>query len=344
MDYLVLPLLIMTSAFFSGSETSLFSIGKVARNRLVQSESAIDRLIASMLQAPRSLLVTILLGNELTNIALSIVTASLLSSTLESFELSLLEQALVSASLVLPVLLIFGEITPKTIAAQRSETVARVVARPLRVFGFVTFPIHWAISRFADWVVQLAQGSSAPAENEDGIAEAEFRTLVDVGAREGVVDAQEQVLIHNVLDFDALTVADVMRKWTEVHAIDERTPVKKAIESVRSHLHSRVPVYRDDPRNVTGILFAKDLLAIHWGVRPAVTLRRLRRPPLFTLARRPADEMLEEFRIRRTHMAIVVDEYGRAVGLCTMEDLLEELFGPITDLRPHRRGDGEATR
>jgi len=301
-------------------------------------------MLASMLSTPRTLLVTVLLGNELTNIGLSIVTASLLSGVLAEQNFGLLEQALLSSALVLPVLLIFGEITPKTLAAYRAEKIARLIARPLRAFGLLTSPIRWALSHFADRIVQLAQGPEGSMESEERLAEAEFRTLVDVGAREGVVEAQEQTLIHNVLDFDALTVADVMRKWSEVHAIDERTPVESAIESVRTHLHSRVPVYRDDPRNVTGVLFAKDLLAIHWGVRPSVTLRRLKRAPLFTLARRPADEMLEEFRVRRTHMAVVVDEYGRAIGLCTMEDLLEELFGPITDLRPSRKGSPEATR
>jgi putative hemolysin len=332
MEYLFLPLLVLVSAFFSGSETALFSIGKVARNRLQQSDRTIERLVSSMLVSPRKLLVTVLLGNELTNIAISIATASMLSEALHGY--GILERALLSASLVLPILLVFGEITPKTLAAQRPEAVARFVARPLLAFGVLTTPIRWTLSHLADVVVKAARRPGDSPEEEDRIAEHEFRTLIDVGTREGVLEAQERTLIHNVLDFDTLTVADVMRPWTEVHAIDERTPVKAAIESVRKHLHSRVPVYRHDTRNVTGILFAKDLLAIHWGVRPAVTLRRLKRDPLFTLARRPADEMLEEFRVRRTHMAIVVDEYGRAIGLCTMENLLEELFGPITDLHP----------
>ena len=340
MEYLFLPILVLASAFFSGSETALFSIGKVARNRLQQSDRNIERLVSSMLASPRKLLVTVLLGNELTNIAISIATASMLSGVLSGY--SIVEQALLSASLVVPVLLIFGEITPKTLAAHRAEVVARLVARPLLMFGVLTTPIRWTLSHLADFVVTTAKRPGDTPDREDRIAEDEFRTLIDVGTREGVLEAQEQTLIHNVLDFDTLTVADVMRPWTEVHAIDERTPVKTAIESVRTHLHSRVPVYRNNTRNVTGILFAKDLLAIHWGVRPAVTLRRLKRAPLFTLARRPADEMLEEFRARRTHMAIVVDEYGRAIGLCTMENLLEELFGPITDLHPDET-DGEGT-
>ncbi|MCA9541873.1 MAG: CBS domain-containing protein, partial [Myxococcales bacterium] len=137
-----------------------------------------------------------------------------------------------------------------------------------------------------------------------------------------------------------LTVADVMRHWEQVFSLSDATPVAEAITRVAEHQRSRVPICRGETRQVVGVLFTKDLLAVRWGVRPAPPrLKPLTRAPVFTLARRPAADLLEEFRARRTHLAIVVDEFGQAIGLCTMEDLLEELFGPITDDEAEARAE-----
>ncbi len=323
--------LLLVSSFFSGSETALFSIGKVAQTRLQQSERAIDRLVARLLASPRDLLVTVLLGNELTNIALSIVSASITRGLLA--DRTLFEQALLSAAIVVPLLLVFGEITPKTLASQRAETLARLVARPLTLFATLTTPVRRLLRRLTDAVLRRFAGQATAAAGADStIDENEFRTLVDVGAAEGVVEEGERALIHNVLDFGDLTVADVMKPWDQVFVVSEDRGIEGVIDQLDERAYSRIPVYRGDRRTVVGVLFVKDLLPIRWGLRPPPPrLRRLLRRPLFTLARRPAADLLEEFRTRRTHLAVVVDEFGKARGLVTMEDLLEELFGPITD-------------
>ena len=139
---------------------------------------------------------------------------------------------------------------------------------------------------------------------------------------------------RQVLDFGDLTVGDIMRPWDKVFSISEDTTTQDAIDQMRQRTYSRIPVWRGTPRNIVGILFAKDLLAIRWGVQAPKHIRRLKRTPLFTLGRRPAADLLEELRAQRIHIAIVVDEFGQAQGICTMEDLLEELFGPIIDAHP----------
>lgn len=330
MEYALFFGLLAVSSFFSGSETALFTIGKVAQTRLQQSERGTDRLVARLLESPRDLLVTVLLGNELTNIALSIVSASITRSYLE--DRTMLEQALISAAIVVPLLLVFGEVTPKTLASQRPEGLARIVARPLQLFATVTTPVRRLLRRLTDAVVKRFAGHAPGTTAESTIDESEFRTLVDVGAAEGVVEEGERALIHNVLDFGDLTVADVMKPWDQVFAISEDRTIDQILDLLDERAYSRIPVYRGDRRAVVGVLFVKDLLPVRWGLRPPPPrLRRLLRRPLFTLARRPAADLLEEFRARRTHLAVVVDEFGKARGLVTMEDLLEELFGPITD-------------
>ena len=332
MEYLLFGVLVCLSGFFSGSETALFSIGKVAQARLQQSERSIDKIIAELLERPRNLLVGVLLGNELTNVALSIVGATITSAWFAGYSLG--QKAFLSAVIVIPILLVFGEITPKTLASKRPEVGARIVARPIRLFLHLTGPIIIVLHKLTGFIVQRFAGKKPAEATDTTIDESEFRTLIEVGEQEGVLEAQEHQMIKNVLDFGDMSVGDIMQPWDRVFSLEDRVPIHDAIELVCGQPHSRIPIWRRDRRNVLGMLLAKDLLAIRWGVRRPRSLRHLRRDPLFTLARRPAADLLEEFRSSRTHMAIVVNRTGQAIGFCTMEDLLEELFGPITDAHP----------
>lgn len=323
--------LVLLSAFFSGSETSVFSIDKVTRNRLHQSKQRMDRLLAKLLATPRRLLITILLGNEVTNVALSVVGASITQDVLST--LSAPKQAIVSALMVVPILLLIGEITPKTLAAHKSESVARFLIAPLSFFALLVYPLVMLLKWFSGSLVRFF----SPGENETSegseveIAESEFRTLVDAGMREGIVEAQERRMIHNVLDFGELKVRDVMQPWGDVVTLKETSSISQAIETVIQNQFSRLPLWRNDPATVTGVVLAKDLLIVKWKQRSAKNLQHLRRTPLFTLPDRAAADLLAELKSRRFHMAVVVDNSGKAIGICTMEDLLEELFGPITD-------------
>lgn len=328
MDYLVFAVLLCVSGFFSGCETSMFSIGKVALARLERSEAAIDQLVARLLARPRDLLITVLLGNEITNVALSIVGASIASRVFADFSIG--TQAVLSATAVLPLLLVVGEITPKTIAALKAESFARIIARPLAGFARLTRPLRALLRSVTNAAVRAFGGPQDMARA--AIDESEFRTLVDAGAREGVVEQQERELIHNVLDFGDLTVADVYRPLDRVFSLDVRTPIEEALELAADQRFSRIPVWRGTPAQVVGVVYAKDLLAIRWGVQPPKSIRSLVRRAVYTLAVKPADDLLDELRQRRLHLAVVVDEFGSATGICTMEDLLEELFGPITDV------------
>jgi putative hemolysin len=332
MEYLLFTILLLLSGFFSGSETALFSIGKVAHARLQQSELSIEKIIADLLERPRDLLVGVLLGNELTNVALSIVGATITSAWFAEYSLG--QRAFLSAIIVIPILLVFGEITPKTLASKRPEIGARIVARPIRLFLNMTGPLIVILRRLTGFIVQRIAGKRSAEEADTTIDENEFRTLIEVGEQEGVLEAQEHQLIKNVLDFGDMSVADIMQPWDRVFSLEDKVPIEQAIQLVSGQPHSRIPIWRRDQRNVLGVLLAKDLLAIRWGIRRPRSLRHLRRDPLFTLARRPAADLLEEFRSARTHMAIVVNQAGQAIGFCTMEDLLEELFGPITDAHP----------
>ena len=234
MEFVFFFFLLCLSGFFSGTETALFSIGKVAQARLTQSDNSSDQLVATLLDKPRVLLIGVLLGNELTNIALSIVAASIASNSEFLKERTMVEQAVFSAVVVVPLLLILGEITPKTLASKRPEPLARLIVRPINIFLIATAPIISALRSLTGVIVRVLGGGSKEQENEeDGtIDESEFRTLVDVGAQEGVVEDQERELIHKVLDFGDTLVGDVMRPWSRVFSIEERTPIDDVIKRV----------------------------------------------------------------------------------------------------------------
>lgn len=334
MDFALFFLLLALSAFFSGSEASLFGIGRGAVSRLRQSERRTERLVGRLLEGPRDLLVTVLLGNEVTNVALSAVSAWIVWRRLG--DLSPVAQAALAVAVALPLLLVVGEVTPRTLAAPRAERLARVLAIPLCAWRLLATPVRRVLAGLTGAVVRRLGGGAEPGA---GLDEQEFRTLVELGAEAGVVEKQEATLIENVLDFDDLIVRDVMIPADRIFSLAESTPIDEAIRAAVERKYSRIPVWRDHPRNIVGVVYAKDLLAQRWGSGPPRSLRQLMRRPYFVLPKMRCDALLEAFRRKRMHMAIVVDEFGRALGLCTMEDLLEELFGPITDVQAERKGE-----
>jgi CBS domain containing-hemolysin-like protein len=166
---------------------------------------------------------------------------------------------------------------------------------------------------------------------------------VSEGVEAGTVEQQEQALIQNVLDFGDRRVRDVMTPIERVFSVAEDLSLTEVTDLVAARTFSRVPVWRREPRRIVGVLYAKDLLPIRWGAASPKPVKRLVRRPLFVVPQMRAQALLEQFKRQRLHMAIVVDAAGSAVGVCTMEDLLEELVGPITDVGAERAGD-EASR
>lgn len=334
--YLLLSLLLICcSAFFSSSETAYFSLSKHQRHKLTQSARRSARRAAALRAHPRALLVTVLFGNELTNIALSIVCAKILVLSGLCSGLGLAEQALISASIVVPTLLIFGEITPKSIAALISERVAVLFAYPLSAFAWLITPARWALLQAANRVTKLfGEGGD---EHAEGLDEEGFKALVEFGTRTGVLDQDERALINNAFQFNDQQVGEVMLPWDRVFSLDQDTTLSDAIEEVSQHAYSRIPLWDARREMVTGVLYAKDLLTHRW-MTPSdaeiltAPVREISHRVVFTTASTSLTQLLEVFKRSRKHLAIVIDHPSGAVrGLCTLEDVLEVLFGPINE-------------
>ncbi len=322
---IVLAVLLLLSAFFSGSETALFSLGSVRLEKLKESGHPKAKVIETLLERPRRLLISILLGNELVNITASAVAASICISMLGD------SGKWVAIAVMIPLLLTFGEILPKTTAIYRSEQCSRVVAGPLSFFARAVFPIRWIIGKIVDGVLRVF-GSQAETQ-ESIFREEEIRDLVDVGHQEGVLEKQERELIHKVFRFGDTIVASVMTPKGAVFSLPLQLDPTELLAEVRKERYSRVPIYSGEKNNIVGILNTKDLLALSLerGEGEKINIHRLLRPPHFVPPSKKIDELLRECQKQRIHMAIVVNEYGHCTGLVTVEDLLEEIFGEIYD-------------
>ncbi|MCP4446011.1 MAG: HlyC/CorC family transporter [Myxococcales bacterium] len=328
MPYLaVLGALVVCSAFFSGTEVAMFSLRRSDRELLGQSERKADKLILRILSRPRALLATLLIGNESVNVAISAVMAGFIDSFFHTG--SELQNAVVATSLALPLLLFFGEIGPKSIAYGKGLGWSRKSVRFLWFFGFVITPIRFLVRGISDVVL----GPLAGKKGEADISEEEFKVLVDAGSAEGAVNDRERRLIHNVFAFGDKTVAEAMRRRGKVFALAYELPIARLVKEIAARGYSRVPIYDRSIDNIRGVLYAKDLVIASCRQSPPNRLSDLLHEPFWIPQTTTLSHLFSIFKQGKTHMALVVDEYGTLVGIVTMEDLLEELFGDIKDER-----------
>ncbi|MFQ5847612.1 MAG: hemolysin family protein [Candidatus Methylomirabilales bacterium] len=322
--YLIgLLLLLFLSAFFSASETALFSLRRLRLQRASQTEYERTGEVLTLLERPTRTIVTILIGNELVNVTASVTMTSFV------FYLWGPHHAWLSVLLMLPLILIFGELSPKMVAFAYSEPVSRFVARPLTFFSFLITPVRGVIKRVVDLCLKALGVPSTLSPS--GISEEEFKVILDVGREEGVVEPNEHKMIERALAFAEVRVRQVMTPRRDLFCLDVTLSFDEAVARVQEAAFSRVPVYQETVDRIVGILLIKDLLQAKAGGSPLPTLNSLLHPPFFVPETKRIDTLLKEFQRRRQHMAIVVNEYGATAGLVTLEDLLEELVGEIVD-------------
>ncbi|MGC9362955.1 MAG: hemolysin family protein [Fidelibacterota bacterium] len=321
----LLVVLLFLSGFFSGSETALFSLTKVQIEKLGLTHEKKGRNIKILLERPRRLIITILLGNEFVNISISSISAALIIAFFGE------ELPWINIVIVLPVLLLVGEITPKTIAIKKNEGFALFVAAPLYFFSRMVAPIRWLIRTLSDRIVDLFIGGDSRTGSI--LTEDVIKTIVEEGEKEGIIDSLEREYIYNVFDFGDARMDDVMTPRINMFCLPADMPLDEMICEIKQNHYSKVPVYRDNKDNIVGILFANDLieLSINKDAKVEKSLTKILRQPYFVPMTKRVDELFQTFQRRKISVAIVLDEYGGVQGLVSMEDLLEAIFGDITD-------------
>jgi len=323
-EIVILAGLLVTSGFFSGSETALFSLSKVQKEKIIARNPSRGKLIVALLDRPRALIITILLGNEFVNVCFS----SLFS--LFIIQIAGIEMPWANLLVALPLMLLFGEITPKTLAIKNSEKLAEFVARPLNNFMLIMTPLRWIIRNISDRIVA---GLVKNVEQHDNLlTEDVIRSLLEDSEKEGVIDSTEREMISNVFDFGDLRAEDVMTPRAYIFSLSVSMPLPEMINAIKSRHISKVPIYKDNPDNILGVLFATDLIGIDsHNNSKGNDIINLLHTPFFIPKNKRVDELFHVMQVKRISVALVLDEYGSVQGLITIEDLLEEIFGEITD-------------
>ncbi|MEJ2469912.1 MAG: CNNM domain-containing protein [Desulfuromonadales bacterium] len=312
--------LFVFSAFFSGSETALMSMDSLRVKYLAEKDRPGARKLADLLDKPDSLLSAILVGNNLVNIMVSVFATTLFIDFFGA------RGELMTIVVLTPLLLIFAEVCPKTYAAKYPEKISFAVLHPIRLFMWLLHPITWLVSGLSSLMTRFLHGESTrPLISED-----EIRSIIEFGEHAGVVPKEKRRMLHGVFDLSEIRVRDVMVPRTEVVGIEVNASFAEVLEMAAQARHSRFPVYEGDLDRVVGIIHSKDILS-YLNRSEDFSLAKLARPPYFVPEAKPIETLMQAFRSQHLHLAVVVDEYGGVEGICTLEDIVEEIVGEIQD-------------
>jgi len=331
-----IALLLAVSAVFAAAETALTAVSRGRMHQLEQDGSRAARLVNRLVANRERMIGAILLANTFINILASSLTTALLEDSLGQ------HAVVITTGVMTVVLLIFVEVLPKTLAIARTDTVALALAWPLQFVVSLLAPIVASVQWLVWRVLSLFGVGEESREETTEAAHEEIRGAIALHHQEGNVEREHRDMIGGILDLRELRVSNVMQHRKQVTSIDLDQPVQAIVEAVTASEHTRIPLWRGDPDNIVAVLNAKHLaqaLVEQRGRLEAIDVEALAGTPWFVPDTTSLEEQLAAFRERRSHFALVVDEYGTLQGLVTLEDILAEIFGEIPDENQQRRPD-----
>ena len=309
----------MLSAFFSGTETAYFHIRKHRDDTPEKVKSTLDH--------PRRLLVSLLTGNTIVNVAMASLGAYLTHQYAQDHGWHESTLILIEVIVISTIVLIFGEILPKMAAIRQSNKFAERVYRPLKIMMSVLYPIALGFYKATNLIMKLI-----PFRKEKIFDSGEeLKILAELGEEEGTLQEEASEMIQSIFDFTGKTVGEIITPRVDIVGLKSTENLDKAMDIIGEKQFSKIPIYKESMDNIKGILYAKDIIPYLMGSRPNVNLQMISREPFFIPETKPIDELLAEFKGRKTSIAIVVDEWGGTQGLVTLEDVVEEVIGEIRD-------------
>ena len=326
-SWLILAFIVclVLSGFFSSAESAFLALPKLRIRYLVENGRRGAEWLAKMAESPEKILATVLLGNNLVNVA-----AATLGTIMAVATFGLVRGPIIATVGVTALILIFGEVIPKTLAVHNAERLSLFYVKPLRVIQWCLYPFVLALSRIG---LGLARVIAQPDEGKTLVSEGEIRSAINVGQVEGVVEQDEARMLHKIFEFTDRPVGKVMVPRTEIAWVEQGTKIGEFLDIYAQTPYSRFPVYKDNTDNVVGILFVKDILMkLNGGIidKEAV-IDDLIRPAHFVPESKHLGELLTEMRNGGYHIVMVVDEYGGVAGMVTLGELTEEIIGDIGD-------------
>ncbi|HNQ35151.1 MAG TPA: hemolysin family protein [bacterium] len=324
---IVLVILLLFSAYFSAAETALTSLGKLKVKALIEKEGRRAEVLNLWLKEPSRYLTTILVANNIVNIvAASLSTYLAIENVPEQYDTLATGIATFCITLLI---LVMGEIVPKTFARQNSDRLALFFFPSMLSITYLIHPVVQFFVSFSDKIIRLLGGHLAPQATH--ISTEELQTLIDIGEEEGALAAEEREMLTSVIEFRETEVSEVMTPRVTISALPEDASIGDALALMVKDKHSRLPIYRDSMDEIVGVVDSRQVLGYISEGERNLLVRQVMRPPFFVPEMMRVSELLKEFKRRKLHLAIVIDEYGGTAGLVTLEDLLEEIVGEIQD-------------
>lgn len=317
-----IAILIMCSAFFSSAETALVTVNKMRVRMFLEEGNKAAVVLDKVIGNSSKMLSAILIGNNIVNISASALATLFVQNRFGDIYVS------IGTGILTLVVLICGEIVPKTVATVKAEKLALIYARPIYIIITVLTPVIFLIDKISKIFMKVV--GIKPEDNEKSFTEDELRTIMDVSQEEGIIESEEFDMITNVFNFGDTCAKDIMIPKIDISMVSIDATYDEFVEIVKEDKYTRIPVYRDDTDNVVGIINIKDMIIKGVG-RNNFSIEKMMHEPMYTIATKDLNDLLVEMRDENSGMCIVLDEYGTVDGLITLEDIIEEIVGEIRD-------------
>jgi putative hemolysin len=322
---LILVVLIFLSAFFSGVETALISLNMVKVRALAKQKKKGSKTLLRLKQKPHKMIITILIGNNLVNIGAASFATVVFTQIFGSSGVG------IATGIMTFLILVFGEITPKTFAAQNAEKISLVVAKPIEILSYILSPFVFIFGILSKFITNLFGGG------KEGLSEEELRTIVTMGRQEGILSRESADMMHNVLKFEGTKVVQIMTPKLEIEMLNADDTLGDVIDFIAKSPYSRYPIYEKNKDKIIGIVDVDDVLRYVKDNKMNVKVKRLKKPVHLVSENEEIGDLLEHFEGRHVPMAIILDKNGKVSGLVTIEDILEEIVGDIFDKSGKRK-------
>jgi putative hemolysin len=320
-EIISLIILLILSGFFSGSEVALVSLTRGKTRYMLEKKKLGAVFVNKLKNDPQRMLATILIGNNIANVASSAIATSIMIGLFQSYAVG------IATGVMTLLILIFGEITPKSIAAKNNEAISRLVSAPIWYLSIVLAPILNILDKFLNRFIKLLGIKS----QEKAITEEEIMSMIKVAEEEGSIKEIEEKMIKSILEFDDINVSEIATPRRDMVMFESKLKIKDAFKLFKRKKHTRIPIYEKHKENIVGIVHIKDLISHMQGKDNNKAVGKIMYKPYFVPEAKKLSNLLRNFQKRNEHMAIVVDEHGAITGLVTLEDVLEEIVGEIMD-------------
>ena len=323
LEYEIISLIILIglSGFFSGLEVALVGIqrSKVRQmlNEKLPGATSLDKLKSN----PSRMMASVNLGNNLVNVAATALATDIALKTFESAGLA------IAIGVMTFLILIFGEITPKTYCNANAAKIALRYSRVLLAFSYAFYPIVWMFEKITRGIINLTGSTQEPP----GLTEEEIKGVIEQGLQDNAIEKQESELVHGALNFDDIIIRSVMTSRTKMFTLNSKMLLFEALPMINKSGFSRIPIYGKNQDEIIGIVNVRDVLKCLEKEEKMISLQQISRKPIFVSQEKKVNDLLKEMQGRKSHMAIVLDEFGGVEGCVTLEDLVEEIVGEIHD-------------